>query len=98
MKAVALTAPGEVRGHNPEYRRLNDRRRLARRRGDRATARQLLRQMRPLPCGHPTNPGYRRLRYCRYADDQLLRFTGPKAEAEEIKKQLAAFLRDELAL
>ena len=89
---------GKVRGHNPEYRRLNDRRRLARRRGDRATARQLLRQMRPLPCGDPTDPGYRRLRYCRYADDQLLGFTGPKAEAEEIKNQLAAFLRDELAL
>jgi group II intron reverse transcriptase/maturase len=89
---------GKVRGHNPEYRRLNDRRRLARRRGDRATARQLLRQMRPLPCGDPTDPGYRRLRYCRYADDELLGFTGPKAEAEEIKNQLAAFLRDELAL
>ena len=44
------------------------------------------------------DPGYRRLRYCRYADDQLLGFTGPKAEAEEIKTQLAAFLRDELAL
>ena len=44
------------------------------------------------------DPGYRRLRYCRYADDHLLGFTGPKAEAEEIKDQLAAFLRDELAL
>jgi hypothetical protein len=30
------------------------------------------------------DPGYRRLRYGRYADDQLLGFTGPKAEAEEI--------------
>ncbi len=89
---------GKVRRHNPEYRRLNDRRRLARQRGDRAAARELLRQMRPLPCGDPMDPGYRRLRYCRYADDQLLGFTGPKAEAEEIKTQLAAFLRDELAL
>ena len=76
---------GKVRRHNPEYRRLNDRRRLARQRGDRAAARELLRQMRPLPCGDPMDPGYRRLRYCRYADDQLLGFTGPKAEAEEIK-------------
>ena len=46
----------------------------------------------------PCDPGYRRLRYSRYADDQLLGFTGPKAEAEEIKDQLAAFLRDELTL
>jgi group II intron reverse transcriptase/maturase len=71
---------GKVRRHNLEYRRLNDRRRLARQRGDRAAARELLRQMRPLPCGDPMDPAYRRLRYCRYADDQLLGFTGPKAE------------------
>ena len=36
------------------------------------------------------DPGYRRLRYCRYADDEILGFTGPKAEAEEIKDRLAA--------
>ena len=83
---------------NPEYRRLNDRRRSARRKGDRASARELLRQMHMVPCGDPMDPGYRRLRYCRYADDDILGFTGPKAEAEEIKKKLAVFLRDELAL
>jgi len=54
--------------------------------------------MRAVPCGDPVNPGYRRLRYCRYADDEILGFTGPKAEAEQVKRQLAAFLRDELAL
>jgi group II intron reverse transcriptase/maturase len=89
---------GRHRRHNPEYRRLNDRRQLARKRGDRAAARELLKQMRTVPCGDPMDPGYRRLRYCRYADDHLLGFTGPKAEAEAIKNQLAAFLRDELKL
>jgi hypothetical protein len=44
------------------------------------------------------DPRYRRLRYCRYADDTLLGFTGPKAEAEEIKQRLGQFLRDELRL
>ncbi|MBT2397207.1 RNA-directed DNA polymerase [Streptomyces sp. ISL-100] len=34
----------------------------------------------------------------RYADDTLLGFAGPKAEAEEIKERLAQFLRDELKL
>lgn len=34
----------------------------------------------------------------RYADDTLLGFAGPKAEAEEIKARLAAFLRDDLKL
>ena len=89
---------GRIRRHNPEYRRLNDRRRCARKKDDRATARELLRQMRTVPCGDPMDPGYRRLRYCRYADDEILGFTGPKAEAEEIKSKLTVFLRDELAL
>src|SRR6266511_6308260 len=89
---------GRHRKTNPEYRRLNDRRQRARKRGDRAAAWELLKQMRKVPCGDPTDAEYRRLRYCRYADDHLLGFTGPKAEAEAIKDQLAAFLRDELAL
>jgi hypothetical protein len=89
---------GSHRRKNLGYQRLNARRYLARKRGDRAGARELLRQMRALPCVDPMDPGYRRLRYCRYADDEILGFTGPKAEAEQIKDQLAAFLRDELAL
>ena len=44
------------------------------------------------------DPGYRRLFYCRYADDHLLGFIGPKAEAEQIKAELARFLRETLAL
>lgn len=44
------------------------------------------------------DPGYRRLRYIRYADDHLLGFVGPKAEAEQIKDQLARFLKDTLRL
>ncbi|MHA6618844.1 reverse transcriptase/maturase family protein [Pseudonocardia sp. DLS-67] len=70
----------------------------ARQRGDRAKVRQLRQQMRTLPSQDPNDPGYRRLRYSRYADDHLLGFIGPKAEAEQIKDQLAAFLRDELKL
>lgn len=34
----------------------------------------------------------------RYCGDQLLGFTGPRTEAEEIKQRLAAFLRDDLKL
>jgi hypothetical protein len=56
------------------------------------------RRLHSLSSGNPDDPGYRRLRYCRYADDTLLGFAGPRAEAEEIKRRLAAFLRDELKL
>ena len=44
------------------------------------------------------DPAYRRLRYVRYADDHLLGFTGPKAEAEQIKQRVAKFLREDLKL
>jgi hypothetical protein len=89
---------GKYRRHNPEYERIKSRMRRARARGDRDQARDLRRQLRRLPSGDPQDPGYRRLRYTRYADDHLLGFTGPKAEAEAIKDQLAQLLRDDLAL
>src|SRR5271169_1134306 len=89
---------GNRRKVPPEYWRLRNRLVSARKRGDRATARDIARQMRAVPASDPMDPGYRRLRYIRYADDHLLGFAGPKAEAEQIKARLAAFLREELAL
>ena len=89
---------GERRARNPAYLELQNRLAKARRRGDRAEARMLRREMVRLPSSDPDDPGYRRLRYCRYADDHLLGFAGPKAEAEEIKQRLAQFLLDELKL
>jgi group II intron reverse transcriptase/maturase len=89
---------GERRARNPAYLEVAAALARARRRGDRAQARQLRQRMRSLPSTDPQDPGYRRLRYVRYADDHLLGFTGPKAEAEEIKQRLAQFLRDDLKL
>jgi group II intron reverse transcriptase/maturase len=89
---------GVARKRNPEYISVRNRLAYARRCGYREKARELRKQLRRLPVGDPHDPGYRRLRYSRYADDHLLGFIGPKAEAEAIKNQLAAFLRDELAL
>ncbi|WP_433528270.1 reverse transcriptase domain-containing protein [Micromonospora sp. CA-263727] len=89
---------GKRRERNPAYRQVEYALVTARRRGDRAHARDLYRRLHSLPSQDPRDPGYRRLKYCRYADDTLLGFVGPKAEAEEIKQRLAAFLRDELKL
>lgn len=89
---------GERRKRNPAYKEVTNAYRRAWYRGDRAATRQLRKQRRELPCGDPQDPDYRRLRYTRYADDQLFGFTGPKAEAEQIKTRLAAFLRDDLKL
>jgi group II intron reverse transcriptase/maturase len=89
---------GARRRFNPEYHKLSGAIERARKRGDRTLVRQLRKQRRRLPSGDPRDPGYRRLRYIRYADDQLLGFTGPKAEAEAIKQRLTEFLRDDLKL
>jgi len=89
---------GERRSSHPEYRRLTNRIRRGRSHGDRTTVRAATTARRLLPSGDPQDPSYRRLRYIRYADDHLLGFTGPRAEAENIKQRLTRFLRDELKL
>jgi group II intron reverse transcriptase/maturase len=89
---------GERRTRNPAYLKLQYELAAARRRGDRDQARQVRDRMRFLPSVDVNDPGYRRLRYVRYCDDHLLGFTGPKAEAEEIKQRLATFLRENLKL
>ena len=66
--------------------------------GDRAGGRQLRRQMQTMPSRDPHDPGYRRLRYCRYADDWLLGFAGPRREAEQIKDAVGRFLQEDLRL
>ncbi len=70
----------------------------ARRHKDKAEAHRLILARRRVPSQDPADPGYRRLRYVRYADDWLLGFAGPRREAEDIKSKIAAFLRDELRL
>ncbi|KOG74999.1 MULTISPECIES: reverse transcriptase/maturase family protein [Streptomyces] len=89
---------GVVRRRHPEYQRVSDRIARARRRGDTATVLELRQQQRRRPSLDPADPGYRRLRYVRYADDWVLGFAGPKAEAEEIKERIQQFLRDTLKL
>jgi len=89
---------GKLRRHNQEYQKVQYALAQARKRGDRAGARRLRRRLRCLPTGDPRDPAYRRLRYCRYADDHLLGFTGPKAEAQQIRQRLAQFLQDDLKL
>jgi retron-type reverse transcriptase len=89
---------GVSRRPNRKYHRLYYAMRRAHGRGDHAESRKLRQQLRALPSSDPQDPAYRRLRYVRYADDTLLGFIGPKAEAEEIKARLAQFLRDDLKL
>ncbi|MHC4575619.1 MAG: reverse transcriptase domain-containing protein [Planctomycetota bacterium] len=89
---------GLRRKTNPPYVALTKAAWQARKTGDLDAARRFSQQAQTMPSREPNDPNFRRLWYCRYADDFLLGFAGPKAEAEEIKRQLAAFLRNELKL
>jgi group II intron reverse transcriptase/maturase len=89
---------GRRRRPNPAYQVLEYAIQRARRHADKAEARRLALQRRQFPSQDPEDPGYRRLKYVRYADDWLLGFAGPRREAEDIKSKIAAFLREELKL
>jgi group II intron reverse transcriptase/maturase len=89
---------GKTRRWNKRYKALMNKIDRLRRQGRQDEARALLKQAQRLPSHDTHDPTYRRLHYVRYADDSLLGFVGPKAEAEEIKRQLGAFLRDTLKL
>ena len=94
--------PAYTRGHRrktyPPYVALTRAASQARKVGDLEAAQQYNKQAQTMPSRDPNDPNFRRLWYCRYADDWLLGFAGPKAEAEDIKRQLAVFLQDELKL
>ncbi len=89
---------GAVREKNPAYQRLVSQAHVLYKQGRGKEARQLRKQFQQLSSQNPDDPHFRRLRYCRYTDDFLLGFVGPKAEAEEIKQQIKTFLQNELKL
>jgi group II intron reverse transcriptase/maturase len=89
---------GEKREANLAYKWKANQAAYYRSKGNLERAETIRREMQQLPSGNPNAPGYRRLRYIRYADDILLGFIGPVTEAEEIKARLTAFLRTELTL
>ena len=89
---------GTKRKRNRAWGALSTRLAYHRKRGNHQLAAQLRKQMLQLPYNDPYDPEYRRLRYVRYADDFVLGFTGPKAEAGQTKESLETFLRDTLKL
>ena len=102
MVVENVLIPAHTRGAdrrvNREYTRLSDRMKYHRKVGHHGLAAELRKQMQQLPSRDPHDPDYRRLRYVRYADDFVLGFIGPKAEAKEVKESLETFLRDTLKL
>lgn len=89
---------GDQRKRSTAYYNLESLRRYYRRRGQTTKATALLRRMRRIPSVDPSDPGYRRLHYVRYANDFFLGFAGPRHEAAAIKQRIGAYLNDILKL
>ena len=89
---------GERRRVNPPYGALQRQESELRKMGKQEQAELLRRQKQQLPSLDPNDPGYRRIRYLRYADDWLIGYSGTRSEAEEIKQEVGAFLKDTLHL
>jgi group II intron reverse transcriptase/maturase len=84
---------GKKRKGNPTYLRLVKTASKSRKKGNMKKANALKKHYMKLSSGEPNDPGYRRLWYCRYADDFLLGYIGAKAEAENVKQEIQQFLK-----
>lgn len=58
----------------------------------------IIKERRAIPSVVPMDPNFRRLRYCRYADDFLVGVIGSKADAVQIMADVQRFLADRLNL
>ena len=69
---------GEKRKRNTVYRELMGQAEKHHRKGEKTEAAMYRKQAQKLPSVDTHDPDFRRLRYCRYADDWLIGFIGPK--------------------
>jgi len=88
----------DKRETNPAYGHVANQLQTARRQGNLERVKALQKELRKHPSKTQDDPGYRRLRYIRYADDFLFGFAGPFEESHQIKDKVASFLQTELKL
>ena len=89
---------GQRRAENKEYTKLQLKAWYLRKHNRPQEAHELEVHYQQMPSKDGQDAGYRRLRYVRYADDFMLGFIGPAAEAQHIKSRLREFLQGTLHL
>src|SRR5207245_9679758 len=89
---------GDTRERNPAYEQVAHQLQTARRQGDLERVRALQKELRKHPSKTQDDPGYRRLRYIRYADDFLFGFAGPFEDAHQTKDKIASSLQAAIKL
>lgn len=104
---IAEFNQGRKRRKNPRYTHYSNKIDTKRKQVDAGTidlktARQeisvLAKTRRTLPAGDPFDPAYKRLRYCRYADDYCIGVIGSKADAEKVMEKVKQFISINLKL
>ena len=95
---IAVHTRGQRRAENKEYAQLQKLAWYHRKAGHKDRAHELDRHYQRMPSQDVHDPAYRRLSSLRYADDFLLAFIGPLAEAQAIKEKLSVFLKEKLKL
>lgn len=98
QRLIPANTKGKSRKTHAPYVTLTVAASRARKKGDLERAWALTKAAQSIPSRDPNDPNFRRLWYIRYADDFLLGFIGPKAEAVNIKHELGKFLRESLRL
>jgi group II intron reverse transcriptase/maturase len=104
---------GKARNRNPEYNRISVEKSRLRKQikstinqrvdstlilSNQRKLTELGNKQRSIPSKVSVDPNFRRLWYCRYADDFLLGLISPKEEAKIIKDKIEHFLKDNLNL
>lgn len=104
---------GKFKAENPKYRSLTQRIYERRRKITRLSlednnlmkinaikkeVRQLINERFTMRSRDGLDPKYRRLQFCRYADDFIIGIIGPKKEALEIMQEIKYYLQEELQL
>jgi len=97
---------GKRRRFTLEYQRIQSRIKRLRKRIDHegkiptlmAELREMENTLRSLPSKDPHDEGYKRLRYCRYADDWCVGIIGTREDAIEIMSKIKTFIESSLKL
>jgi group II intron reverse transcriptase/maturase len=97
-KLIPAHTKGKRRGKNRAYEALNQKLYRMKKAGQKEGVRELAQQRRSLPSYDYHDPTFRRLHFVRYADDFLIGYVGTRQEAEQIKRELGAYLQNTLKL
>ena len=101
-KKIAEFNQGADRKRTNEYQQISAKvaraKKKARKTGDWTRYKALRKDMLKTQAKDPQDPDYRRLHFVRYADDWLAGVIGSKADAEELKRWIETYLREELQL